>query len=392
MPELSARGQVVRVGYSMNVHPCETVDELEQALRDGPAEIRKRVFPGQRTGAGLRLSAQAAEQLASDPARLVKFGALLESLDLFAFTANVFPAAGFNAGRVKAEVYRPSWANPARAAYTLAAAHVMAALGGGQTVTLSTVAGGYRPDGDDKKSRDDMARNLAQVAAGLHTLKRETGVSVRVCLEPEPLTTCETAADAIDFFRKHVYPGGERALYGTDKYNREQATDILHEHLGLCFDACHHAVLWEDPADIVDRIERSGIVIGKMQVTCALEGPPSDLARFDEPRYFHQVCAVGGKRASDLGEAAAWTESAARAHFHVPIFLEEIGGLKTTQGFLRTAIEEVLKRGLCSDFEIETYTWDVIPAAEREKLCGKTLVESLAREYGWLLGVLGVKG
>ncbi|KAF0242009.1 MAG: hypothetical protein FD180_4152 [Planctomycetota bacterium] len=388
MPELSSRGHAIRLGYSMNVHPCETADELDAALRDGPGEIRRRLFAGRKTGAGLRLSAQAADLLAGDPYRLAKTKALLESLDLFAFTANVFPFGKFNAGRVKEDVYRPSWADPRRAAYTLAAAHVMAALGGGQSLTLSTVAGGYKADGDDKPARDNMARNLAQVAAGLHTLKNETGVSIRVCLEPEPLTTCETAADAIEFFRRHIYPGGERALHGTDKYNREQATDILHEHLGLCFDACHHAVMWEDPAEAIDRIDRSGIVIGKMQVTCALEGPPGELARFDEPRYFHQVCAEGGRRAADLGEAKGWPDGAARAHFHVPVFLEQIGGLKTTQGFLKAAMEEVLKRGLCSDFEIETYTWDVIPAAEREKTCGKSLVESLMKEYDWVMKVL----
>lgn len=388
MPELSVRGRVVRVGYSMNVHPCESVDELEAALRAGPAEIRKRLFPGKPTGAGLRLSAAAAEQLASDPGRLGRLKALVDSLGLFAFTANAFPAGNFNSGRVKENVFRPSWRDPARAAYTLAAAHALAGLGGGPEVTLSTVAGGYRADGDDRRARDEMARQLAQVAAGLHTLRVETGVSVRVCLEPEPLTTCETAADVVEFFRHHVYPGGERALYGTDKYNHEQATDILHEHLGVCLDACHHAVLWEDPADVVDRYDRAGIEIGKVQVTCAVEGPPAELARLAEPRYFHQVCAAGGRRAADLPEAAGWTEGVARSHFHVPVFLEEIGGLRTTQSFLRTVIDLVLERGLCSDFEIETYTWDVIPPADRERLCGATLLDCLAREYGWLLEVL----
>ncbi|MCE9584908.1 MAG: hypothetical protein K8T20_20650, partial [Planctomycetes bacterium] len=269
------------------------------------------------------------------------------------------------------------------------AAHVLASLGGGTSLTLSTVAGGYREDGNDKAARDEMARNLAQCAAALHTLKNETGVSVRLCLEPEPLTTCETVPEAIEFFRRHVYPGGERALHGTDRYNTEQASDILHEHLGLCFDACHHAVMWEDPVEAIDKIERSGIVIGKMQVTCALEGHPADLAKFDEPRYFHQVATVTGRRADDIADARAWREGPARAHFHVPVFVEEIGGMKTTQGFLRAAMEEVLKRGMCSDFEIETYTWDVIPAAERAKLCGGTLIESLEKEYAWVMGVMG---
>jgi hypothetical protein len=390
MSEIRAHGRVLRLSYSMNVHPCESVDELLGALRAGPGEVRRRLFPDRPCGAGLRLSAAAAEELASRPERLEALRRELDRLQLFAFTANAFPYGSFNAGRVKENVFRPSWADPRRLAYTIAAGHALAALGGGASVTLSTVAGGWRPDGDDRRTRDEMARNLAQAASALHTLREESGVSVRLCLEPEPGTTCETVEDTVEFFRRHVYPGGERALRGTAKYNPGQATDILHEHLGLCYDCCHQAVLWEDPVDGVERLERSGIPVGKVQMTCALEGPPRGLARFAEPRYFHQVAAPGGKRAADLEGAAGWDEvEVARAHFHVPIFLDDLGGLRTTRGFLEAAVGEMLRRGLASDFEIETYTWDVIPEGERKAKCGETLIECLVREYGYAMELLG---
>ena len=371
----------------MNVHPGETLEDVERAIVEGPAAIRQKMFPGQPVGAGLRLSAAVATDLAEHPERLARLKSLLDEHGLCAFTANAFPAGNFNSGSVKEEVYRPSWAERGRVSYTLAAAHALASLGGGAQVSLSTVAGGYRADGDDKKTRDEMARNLALTAAALHTLREETGVSVRLCLEPEPLTTIETTEDAVEFFRKHVYPGGERALHGTATYNPGQATEILHEHLGLCYDCCHQAVLWEDPVDSLDRLDRSGIPIGKLQLTCALEGSPRDLARYDEPRYLHQVAAPGGHRAHDLGALPDdWSAiTVARAHFHVPIYLETVGSLRTTRPFLETALAEVVRRGLTSDIEIETYTWDVIPEKDRRAKCGETLLESLEREYSWVL-------
>ncbi|MBI2921509.1 MAG: metabolite traffic protein EboE [Planctomycetes bacterium] len=394
MPEIRAAGRVFRLAYSMNVHPGESAADLERAVREGPAVLRRKLFTEQRAGAGLRLANRAATELAEDPARLKALAQLLEDEKLFAFTANAFPYGDFHGDRVKEQVYRPSWADRSRLAYTMAAAHVLASLGGGAQVTLSTVAGGYRADGDDRQAKEEMSRNLAQAAAALHTLRLETGVSVRLCLEPEPLTTVETTADVIEFFRRFVYPGGERALQGTAKYNMGQASDILHEHLGICYDCCHQAVLWEDPADSLDRIERSGIPIGKVQLTCALEGDPRELAKVAEPRYFHQVAAPGGKRADDLeflGED--WKGvSVARSHYHVPIFLESFGALRTTRGFLEGALGEIVKRGLCADLEIETYTWDVIPEGERKRVCGGTLVESLEKEYGWVLAQLAVQG
>lgn len=388
MSELTRDGRTLRLAYSMNVHPCETLADLEAAIPAGPADIRRRLFPGKPTGVGLRLSAAAADELAANPAALDRLCALLDRHGLFAFTANVFPFGNFNDGRVKEEVYRPSWRTRERVAYTIAAAHALARLAGKGSVTLSTVAGGRRADGDDRAARDEMARNLGQTAGVLHTLREETGVSVRICLEPEPLTTCETAADIVEFFRNHVYPGGERALHGTARYNAGQATDILHEHLGLCYDTCHQAVLWEDPVASIDRIERSGIVIGKVQLSCALEGPPAALAALHEPRYFHQVAAVTGRRADDLDACASWPEDLARTHFHVPIFLQHFGGLSTTRPYLEACVGAILKRDLCRDFEIETYTWDVIPEVEREQLCGRTLVESLEKEYRYAVELL----
>ena len=69
-----------------------------------------------------------------------------------------------------------------------------------------------------------------------------------------------------------------------------------------------------------------------------------------------------------------------RTHFHVPVFLEELGDFRTT----RFAIEDALKfhkATPCSDqLEIETYTWDVLP----EHLKTGDIVDYVTRELEWV--------
>jgi len=67
--------------------------------------------------------------------------------------------------------------------------------------------------------------------------------------------------------------------------------ELIDAHLGVCYDLCHQAVAFEDPADVIAAMTRAGIRIGKVQVSSALElRNPTDesararLAAFDEPR------------------------------------------------------------------------------------------------------------
>ena len=72
-----------------------------------------------------------------------------------------------------------------------------------------------------------------------------------------------------------------------------------------------------------------------------------------------------------------------RAHYHVPVFLENYGILHATRG----DIEEVLRIHCNNSFthhlEIETYTWEVLPQAIRLPLS-----DSIVREIEWVTGLL----
>ncbi len=71
-------------------------------------------------------------------------------------------------------------------------------------------------------------------------------------------------------------------------------------------------------------------------------------------------------------------------HFHVPVFLADLPAFSTTQAFLRRVIELHRQAPLAPHLEVETYTWDVLPAELRTG----GVDDAIARELGWVLGEL----
>jgi hypothetical protein len=170
----------------------------------------------------------------------------------------------------------------------------------------------------------------------------------------------------------------------------------LREHVGLCVDACHAAVEFEEPAHVIDRLAAAGIRILKVQASAGLRvvrpdaGGLAALERFAEGVYLHQVVVRRGRelvRFVDLPDAlaAARTEGLAgedaewRVHFHVPVFLESIGAFTNTQAFLRPFLARLAQTRACDSVEVETYTWDVLPEEHRQG----PVVEAIAREIQW---------
>ncbi|MCA9527641.1 MAG: metabolite traffic protein EboE, partial [Myxococcales bacterium] len=266
--------------YCTNVHPGESLAELLDVLRGPVADVKARVAPSVPFGLGLRLGNTATAALLRAPAALLDLTEACIEEGLYVFTVNGFPYGDFAAESVKAAVYDPGWLDPERVAYTLRLARVLSRLPGPARRTISTVAGGFRPTTDDAAARARIGAHLLEAAEGLRTLADETGVSIRLCLEPEPWTTLETTDDAIAFFADHL------------------DAPTTAEHLGLCYDCCHQAVHFEDPAASVRALVDAGVPIGKVQVSSALHlAQPADadaraaLAAFNEPRYLHQVVA-----------------------------------------------------------------------------------------------------
>jgi sugar phosphate isomerase/epimerase len=217
-----------------------------------------------------------------------------------------------------------------------------------------------------------------------------TGVTIVLAVEPEPACLIETAADAVDFFTAYLFDHAMARAAGL-------SVDEVRRHVGVCFDACHMAVEFEDHAAALASLDGAGIRVPKFQISSALRvADPSAgsrgrhaLERFAEDVYLHQVVertAGGLRRFVDLPDALNAAAGAAppgpvewRVHFHVPIFMRQLGDLETTQPDLEAVINLVRDRGDRPCLEVETYTWDVLPPEHRTS----DLSEAIARELAW---------
>lgn len=374
-----------QVAYCTNVHPGEGLDALDAVLADDVAAVKTRVCPAAPFGMGLRLGNAAAHALDSRSDALLALSERCLSEGLYVFTVNGFPYGDFAAAAVKSAVYAPSWLDDERVEYTARLGRVLARLPGPATRTISTVSGCFKPAADDLAAHQQMAKNLGRAAEALARVADQTGVQIRLCLEPEPWTTLETTDDAIRFFDEHLRQSPHAAA-----------------HLGLCFDCCHQAVHFEDPAKSVARLIDADVPIGKVQVSSALHlATPADpaaraaLLAFDEPRYLHQVVAQmpDGRRLRALDLDALrdpdpeWLRAEAwRCHFHVPIWWTGAGHLGTTRADWQAAVRAIAAQDASTHLEIETYSWHVIPAEERETM--GDLHACVAAEFAALIAEL----
>jgi hypothetical protein len=112
------------------------------------------------------------------------------------------------------------------------------------------------------------------------------------------------------------------------------------------------------------------------------------LSRFDDAVYLHQVVQQGPEglvRFADLADAIASLQGSMvqhewRVHFHVPIFLDQLGPFASTQAFVREMLVIHRSRPVSMHLEVETYTWGVLP----EPFRSGTVDEAVARELLWV--------
>ena len=112
------------------------------------------------------------------------------------------------------------------------------------------------------------------------------------------------------------------------------------------------------------------------------------LEPFAESTYLHQVVEKRFDGSfhtySDLIDALPLLQKTAgkewRIHFHVPIFLDDYQTVKSTQKDIKTVLKLLEENPVCSNLEIETYSWEVLPSEMK-----KDLAASIQREYEWVL-------
>jgi len=387
--------------YCTNIHPGESWEEIRANLEHYLPLVKRRVSPDAPFGVGLRLSASAASSLAAAEA-LERFLAFLSEQDLYVFTINGFPYGPFHGRRLKEDVYLPDWRDDARLEYSNRLADLLARLlaaHGDRLGSISTVPGAFKPNARTEESIAQITEHLLRHVAHLVAIERETGCRIVLALEPEPCCLLETIDETVKFFSDRLYSRAAASrLAALGRLDVRKAEDALRRHLGVCLDLCHAAVEFESPADGMNSLLKAGIPIAKIQVTAGLRIPRVSpdtveaLRRFDDAVYLHQVVERVPEalhRYVDIDAAIAshrWRagESEWRVHFHVPVFLAELDGFSSTQGFVREALALQRAAPRSPHLEVETYTWSVLPARARDV----PMEEAIARELHWVLGEL----
>jgi sugar phosphate isomerase/epimerase len=394
---LADKPQLGHLTYCTNIHPGETWPEVAASLGRHLPEVKRHVAEGQAFGVGLRLSAVAAAEL-RQPAALEQLKELLDESGCYVFTINGFPYGPFHGRPVKEQVYQPDWRHEVRVTYSNELADLLAELLPDEPTlegSVSTVPGTFKPLAEAPGAISEMARNLIRHAAHLVGIRERTGRTIALALEPEPCCFLETIDETVRFFEEHLFGAtAVRQLSELTGLARADAEGALRRHLGVCYDVCHAAVEFEDPAGSLDALQAAGIGVPKLQLSAALRiaavGPETaaQLRPFDEPVYLHQVIERRDgrlRRHLDLPQALAALGEAHgaewRVHFHVPVFLSELTDFSTTQAFLGEILALHRQAPISAHLEVETYTWDVLPERYRQV----EVARAIARELTWVI-------
>jgi len=389
-------GNLGHLTYSTLVHPGDTWEEMWHSLTTYVPAVKKRVCPDKPFGVSLRISGKSAERLTGDARERARLKAFLADNDMYLYTVNAFPHGAFKGERVKELVYEPDWRTDQRALYTMQVADILAEVApAGIAPSIQSPPCGFKPRVTGPEVVDAYTRQVLSVVAHLVRLEERTGRTVTLALEPEPFCFMEVTAEAVDYFTHHLYADkSAETLAKETGLSVAKAHAALRRHLGLVYDICHQAVEFEDISASLASLVAAGIPIFKLQEAAALRVPVvtqelvDALTPFADTVYLTQTIEKRDGRLTrylNLEDAfAAWKKDPGprewRTHFHVPVFLDDLGLFKTT----RFAIEEALRfhkaNPLSRQLEIETYTWDVLPA----HLKTGDITDYVVRELDWV--------
>jgi hypothetical protein len=386
--------------YSTLVHPADNWDELWHSLQTFVPKVKARVSPEAPFGVCIRLAAPTAERLHGDAAARTLLKHFLADQDLYVYTANAFPYGAFKGTIVKEQVYEPDWRTEARTQYTMAVADILADIGTPDVPpSIQTAPLGFKPNVTGPDVVASYTEHVLRVVAHLVQIEQRTGRLVTLAIEPEPHCFLETTDETVAYFTGHLYTGAAATrLAKLAGLPISEAHVALRRHIGIVFDIGHQAVGFEHIPTSLQALVDAGIPIFKLQEVAAMHIPEvtqaavDALAQFAKTVYLSQTVQKKNgvlTKFLNLEDAfAAWTSDPGprewRTHFHVPVFLEDLGAFRTTRFALEDALRFHKATPLSRQLEIETYTWDVLP----DHLKTGDIVDYVVREIEWVKGQL----
>ena len=347
------------LGYCTNVHSGDSFDDVITNLKKYSWSVQQNLQTP--LGVGLWLSEKASREV--DPSLLSD---TLQECNLQVFTLNGFPFSNFHKEIVLHDVYKPDWTQESRLAYTVRLAQILSSATVQVDAGISTLPLGWDAE---VFSNEDCAKQLRLCVDALEEIEQQTSKCIHIDIETEPGCRLQRSKELCDFFETY---------FGDDQRSRR--------YIRVCHDTCHAAVMRESAEACVANYNNIGLAIGKVQLSSAIAFAIESNANCSfirsEQKYLHQTTVettddlLFFEHFSDV--PMQLREGNCRVHFHVPIHKKLFGELQTTQQDLLTSIP-ILKEAGATDWEVETYTWNVTPGELQEG----ELVASITKELAW---------
>ena len=390
-------GTLGHLTYSTLVHAGDNWDQMRASVEEFVPKVKRRLGVEGKFGVSLRISGDSQKTLSESAEARSDLKKFLEDEGLYVFTINAFPYGPFKGQRVMERVYEPDWTTNQRVEYTKAIADILVDITDEDTSpSIQTAPLAFAPNVSDENYIARFTTSVFEVISHLYHLEARTGRRVKLSIEPEPACYLETTDETVAFFQERLYaPAGVAELANIAQIALSEAEGAIKRYLGIVFDIGHQSVGFEDIPQSLEKLVNAGIPIFKLQEAAALwvESLSLDivpeLRRFTDTIYLSQTSlktADGIVKYLNLGEALDAYEAnpvptEMRTHFHVPVFLEEIGPFKTTRFAVQQALAMHRKQPLSDHLEIETYTWDVLPA----ELKTGDIVDYVSRELEFVM-------
>lgn len=388
--------------YCTNIHGGESWREHFNQIKENFPGIKSALSSDEAMGIGLRLSNTASIELLTGN-NLKEFKDWLFLNNAYVFTMNGFPYGEFHSTVVKSNVHAPDWTTTERVSYTIRLIEILAELlpegiDGGISTSPLSYKYWHLDDHQLKDVAEIATQNILKIAEVLVDTHRTRGKLIHLDIEPEPDGLLENGPEFINWFKNTLLVEGVAVLFRNFSIPTSEARTVLKEHIRLCYDICHFAIGYEDHVSMLSQLKQIGIKVGKVQISAALkvllpeeiyarENLITLLSKYNEPTYLHQVVALTKSnhliRYRDLPEALAdifntdvtqW-----RVHFHIPLFTDNLGELRSTQSDVTEVLRLFNTNSFTNHLEVETYTWDVLPSHLKVPL-----KQSIIRELEWV--------
>ena len=241
--------------------------------------------------------------------------------------------------------------------------------------------------------------HVLRVAAHLVQIEARTGRTVTLAIEPEPHCFLETTDETVAYFTGHLYTGAAAArLAQLAAIPISEAHVALRRHIGIVFDIGHQAVGFEDIPVSLQKLVDAGIPIFKLQEVAAMHIPRGHARGGRCARAVRQV----GLPHADRPEEGRTPHEVSQSGRRLRRLEERPGAPRVAHPLSRPGFSRRSRRvphdavrpragaqvhkatPLSRQLEIETYTWDVLPA----HLKTGDIVDYVCREIEWVRGQL----